>query len=213
MSATERPMSRQQRVGAASREETRQRLLDAASTEFAANGYVATTVARIAAGAGVTVQTLYLAWGSKRELLRATLAAMLTGGTGSPADVAERFIHESPADVVARLAKVVSEIATRAAVGWKLYQDAAAVDPEIAADWDELQSLRRERIEEILERIPDSEFREGLTRRAAVDTAWVITSPESYELLVRQRHYSPSEFEAWMSHVLAAALLESRGPR
>jgi AcrR family transcriptional regulator len=207
MSATERPMSRQQRVGAALREETRQRLLDAASTEFAANGYVATTVARIAAGAGVTVQTLYLAWGSKRELLRATLAAMLTGGTGSPADVAERFIHESPADVVARLAKVVSEIAARASIGWKLYQDASVVDPEIAADWDELQSLRHDRIEEILEHIPEGALRQGVGHSTAVDTAWAFTSPENYDLLVRRRHYSPSEFEAWMTQVLAAALL------
>ena len=47
------------------------RLLRAAEEEFTERGYAAATVARIAARAGVTVQTLYLAWGSKRALLRA----------------------------------------------------------------------------------------------------------------------------------------------
>ncbi len=211
MGSTERPMSRQQRVGAASREETRARLLDAASREFEANGYVATTVSRIAAEAGVTVQTLYLAWGSKRALLRASLATMLTGGTGSPADIAERFVDESPEDVLARLAGVVSEIASRAAIGWRLYQDASANDPEIAADWDELQSFRRNSIAGILERIPESALRPGLSREVAIDTAWLITSPESYELLVTRRHYSSGEFETWMTQSLTAGLLGLRG--
>lgn len=66
--------SRQQVVGAASRRETKQRLLDAAVSEFESHGYTATPVSRIAATAGVTVQTLYLAWGSKRALLRAYLS-------------------------------------------------------------------------------------------------------------------------------------------
>ena len=30
---------------------------------------------------------------------------------------------------------LVAEIAGRAATGWRLYRDAAAIDPEIAADW------------------------------------------------------------------------------
>jgi AcrR family transcriptional regulator len=211
MGTTDRPMSRQQRVGAASREETRARLLVAAGREFEAKGYVATTVSRIAAEAGVTVQTLYLAWGSKRALLRAYLASELTGGTGSPSEVAERFVDESAEDVVARLAGVVSEIASRAAVGWKLYQDTSPSDPEIAADWAELQSLRRNSIAEILERVPDSALRPGLTRDAAVDTAWLITSPESYDLLVRRRHYSPDEFRAWMTQSLTTTLLDPSG--
>lgn len=211
MASTDRPMSRQQKVGAASREETRSRLLDAASREFETNGYVATTVSRIAAEAGVTVQTLYLAWGSKRALLRAYLASELTGGTGAPNDVADRFAEERAEDVVTRLASVVSEIAARAAIGWKLYQDTSAIDPEIAADWDELQTLRRNSVARILERIPDSALRPGLTREDAIDTAWLIVSPESYDLLVRRRHYSPDEFHAWMIQSLSAALLAPSG--
>ena len=62
--------SRQKRVGDALRLDTRNRILEAAAEEFSAHGYTGTTVTRLASAAGVSVQTLYLAWGSKRALLR-----------------------------------------------------------------------------------------------------------------------------------------------
>src|SRR6202012_3498689 len=76
--------TRHQEAAAASRAETRRRLLRAAEEEFTERGYSAATVARIAARAGVTVQTLYLAWGSKRALLRAYMEAALAGNEDIP---------------------------------------------------------------------------------------------------------------------------------
>ena len=35
-------------------------------------------------------------------------------------------------------------LAERAAVGWQTYRDGAAVDPDIAADWQQLSDLRRQ---------------------------------------------------------------------
>lgn len=80
---TAKPWSTHQ-AGSASRVETRRRLLEAAGHEFAEGGYAAATVTRIAARAGVTVQTLYLAWGSKRALLRAYMEAALLGKPKRP---------------------------------------------------------------------------------------------------------------------------------
>src|ERR1700726_956201 len=51
--------------------EPRRRLLTAAAAEFAARGYAAATVSRIAGRAGVSVQSLYNDWGNKRNLLEA----------------------------------------------------------------------------------------------------------------------------------------------
>ncbi len=73
-------LSRQKRVGDALRQDTRNRLLQAAEEEFSVSGYAGTTVTRLAAAAGVSVQTLYLAWGSKRALLRGYMENALTGG-------------------------------------------------------------------------------------------------------------------------------------
>ena len=96
--------SRQKTVGAALRQDTRNRLLQAAADEFPARGYAGTTVARLAAAAGVSVQTLYLAWGSKRALLRGYMENALAGGTGSPEDASRRFAGLPPRERLAELA-------------------------------------------------------------------------------------------------------------
>jgi AcrR family transcriptional regulator len=199
--------SRQKRVGEALRRDTRNRLLEAAEAEFTARGYAGTTVARLAATAGVSVQTLYLAWGSKRALLRGYMDNALSGGAGSPEDAGRRFAGLPPRERLAGLAALVTEIAGRAATGWNLYRDAAAVNPEIAADWNELQLLRHQTFTRIIDGIPASALADGLTMKTAADTAWAIASPESYDLLVRRLGYQLSEFHDWMRQTLITALL------
>ena len=203
--------SRQQVVGAASRRDTRQRLLDSAAEEFEANGYTAATVSRIASRAGVTVQTLYLAWGSKRALLRAYLESTLADGSHAPGDVSSRFTDQGPAGLITQLANVFVETANRSAVGWRLYREAAATDGEIAADWAELQSLRRATYRGILGLIPEVALQPGLTTESATDTAWVIASPDTFDLLVRHNHYSPKRYLEWLSATLRSALVDSTG--
>jgi AcrR family transcriptional regulator len=200
--------SRQRRVGDALRRDTRNRLLEAAEEQFAANGYAATTVTRLAAAAGVSVQTLYLAWGSKRALLRGYVEKALAGDTGSPAEAARRFLpNMTPRQRLDELANLVTEIAERAATVWSLYRDAAAVDSEIAADWDELQFLRHELFAHVIGDIPDSALAHGLTRKTAVDTAWAIASPEAHDLLVHRLHYSLGDFHDWLERTLPVTLL------
>jgi AcrR family transcriptional regulator len=201
------PLSRQAKVGAASRLETRDRLQQAAAEEFAAHGYAGATVGHIAERAGVTVQTLYLAWGSKRELLRAYMTASLAQGHGRHEDVGTLFQGKTAREVVALLAVLVGKTAETAGTGWKLHRDAAATDAEVAADWDQWQLMRRGTMETIVEHIPHDALRPGLSREAARDTAWAIASPESYELLVRRGGYSSEAFVRWMDETLTAALL------
>jgi AcrR family transcriptional regulator len=200
-------VSRQREVGAASRLQTQRRLLQAAADEFAQHGYAATTVSRIAKRAGVTVQTLYLAWGSKRALLRGYLEAELAGTAGAPGEIGDRLAGRSPGELMAGLARIVAEVADRSALGWKLYRDAAATDPQIADDWSQLQALRRTTFQSAIDLVPPSALRPGLSPASAADTAWTIASPESYDLLVRRAGYSPDEFERWMAATLTAALL------
>jgi AcrR family transcriptional regulator len=199
--------SRQKRVGDALRQDTRNRLLGAAQQEFPAHGYAATTVTRLAAAAGVSVQTLYLAWGSKRALLRGYMEHALAGGPGSPEDAIRRFTELAPPERLAELATLVAETAERAATGWRLYRDAAAVDPEIAADWTELHMLRHRLITRIIADIPASALAPRLTNSTAADTAWTIASPESHELLVHRLGYRLDQFRDWMTQTLIAAIL------
>lgn len=210
-----RSTTRHREAGAASRAETRRRLLDAAAAEFAERGYAAATVARIAARAGVTVQTLYLAWGSKRALLRAFMESALAGQTetsyfeGLPelVDATLATAGDDPVLMIKRIGRLYRQIAERAALGWQLYRDASATDAEVAADWQTLQELRRQTFATLIARLPPASLRHGLTRAAAVDTAWAIASPETYELLVRRAGYSIDNYERWVSRTLIAALL------
>lgn len=201
------PRSRQKRVGDALRQDTRNRILLAAAAEFPVHGYAATTVTKLAAAAGVSVQTLYLAWGSKRALLRGYMDDALAGGVGSPEDASKRFTGLSPRERLVELASLVTEIAERAATGWRLYRDAAAIDPEIAADWEELQMLRHRTITRVLQPIPADELAGGLTTAQAADTAWTIASPESYDLLVHRLGYPLDQFHHWMERTLISSIL------
>jgi AcrR family transcriptional regulator len=199
--------SRQKRVGDALRLDTRNRILEAAAEEFSAHGYTGTTVTRLASAAGVSVQTLYLAWGSKRALLRGYMESVIAGDLGSPEDAGRRFTGLAPQQRITELAALVTAIAERAATGWRLYRDAAAVDSEIAADWRELQMLRHRLFSRIIGDMPASALADGLTTKTAVDTAWTIASPESYDLLVHHLGYTLPEFQVWMERTLSAAIL------
>jgi len=219
MPASAPPPTRRQEAAAASRAETRRRLLQAAEDEFTERGYSAATVARIAARAGVTVQTLYLAWGSKRALLRAYMEAALAGTDQTPylqarPDlIAAAFagVTDDPRAIVRRISAFYRQIAERSALGWQLYRDAAATDPEIAADWQALQTLRHQTFVTLIKQLPPGSLRPGLTRAAAADTAWVIASPDSYDLLVRRRGYPLDRYEKWVTTSLTAALLRGDG--
>ena len=212
-----RRVSRQREAGEATRRETRRRLLAAAGGEFAERGYAGATVTRIAGRAGVSVQSLYNDWGNKRNLLRGVLEAAVTGDddvtltpgqppvvivdTLSPGDAAD------PRRLLAHLARQYRLLAQRAAVAWQTYRDAAATDPDVAADWQRLSEMRREAFGQLLAQIPAAGLRPGLSPALAADTAWAIASPETHHQLVRQAGYGYDELEDWVRATVSAALL------
>jgi AcrR family transcriptional regulator len=211
-----RHVSRQREAGEATRRETRRRLLAAAAAEFAERGYAAATVTRIASRAGVSVQSLYNDWGNKRNLLQAVMETEVTGDPDTPMTAgrppAVITAALSPGDaadprrLLAHLARQYRLLAERAAVGWQTYRDAAAVDPEIAADWQRISEMRREAFRVMLARIPARLLRPRLSPAIAADTAWAIASPETHHQLVRQAGYTYDQLEEWVRTTLAAAL-------
>ena len=222
MSSTEPPPvpargARQREAGAASRRETRRLLLLAAGELFTEHGYTATTVSAISERADVSLQTLYLAWGSKRALLRAFLDQLLSEAPDGPDSRSVRqLVAELPAQVgpdrepraaLQGLAHLYRLICERLAPGWKLYRDAAAVDPEISSDWAALLARRRTTVAELMGQLPVQALRPGLTPAGAGDTAWAITSPDTYDLLVRHGGLTLDAYEQWVGTTLVAALL------
>jgi hypothetical protein len=113
-----------------------------------------------------------------------------------------------PRTYVRGMARLFRATAEQAALGWQLYRDAAAIDPEIRSDQLELSRLRRVTMTGLLSGLPDDAFRVGLSRDDAIDTLLVIMGPESYTLLVGQTGYSLQRFEEWVAATLIASLLE-----
>ena len=209
-------ISRQKRAGQAVRRRSRHRLVVAAGEVFAEQGYTGATVQAIAERAGVSLQTLYAAWGSKRALLRAHLESTMTGsstaiteGRWAPQVEAELRgeLDPGPEARLRALAALFRMVAERVGPVWRLYRDAAAADPEIAADHAELERQRRRTLIGALAGLDDGCLRSGLTRDRAVDTLLVLASPATYESLVGNRGYSMDEFEAWLADALVAVLL------
>jgi AcrR family transcriptional regulator len=218
----QRRVSRQREAGEATRRETRRRLLAAAKAEFAERGYAAATVIRIAERADVSVQTLYSNWGNKRNLLRAVMESSVTGDedvplvAGQPPAVITAALEPEdiadPRRLLAHLSRQYRRLAERSAVGWQTYRDGAAVDPDIAADWQQLSDLRRVAFQALFARVPAGALRPGLDNAAAADTAWAIASPDMHDLLVRQASYSYDQLESWVRTTLSAALLAGPVP-
>jgi AcrR family transcriptional regulator len=212
-----RRVSRQREAGEVTRRETRRRLLVAARSEFAERGYAAATVIRIAERADVSVQSLYSNWGNKRNLLRAVMESSVTGDEdlplvpGQPPAIFLAALADAgetePRRLLAHLSREYRLLAERAAVGWQTYRDGAAVDPDIASDWQLLSDLRRQAIHALFGRIPAGAVREDLTLADAADTAWAIASPETHYQLVGQAGYSYDQLESWVRVTLTAAIL------
>jgi AcrR family transcriptional regulator len=214
-----RRTSRQREAGAVTRTETRRRILAAAIEVFGESGYAAATVTKIAERADVSVQSLYSSWGSKRGLLRGMMESQVIGdnpGSVNPDDMPLAILGTfdpttaDPRDLIAHLTHQFRLLAERAAVGFKTYAQAAAVDPEAAEDWQALMEVRRLSIRNLLTNVDPALLRPGLTPESAGDTAWVIASPQTHQQLVATAGFSYDEFENWVRVTLCAALLPDR---
>lgn len=220
---TDRPISapdpyrRRRAAGDASRQDTRRRLVAAADPLFRRHGYHGTTVAAVVERAGVSPQTLYLAWGSKRALFQAAgIAAagdsqLPLGPEDWQASIRAQLDADTGADpsaavYLAAVSRLFTQVAERTAVYRRLRRDASLTDPDLAADWATTLSERRRTMTRVAEQVPRRGLRAGVTPSTVVDTVWALASPEVYDLLTTQAGYDPAGFEVWLATTLTAAL-------
>jgi AcrR family transcriptional regulator len=187
--------------------QTRQRIAAASAAEFAERGWAATTIAAIAARAGVTPQAVHLAVGGKAALL---IRGVETAVAGSADDVpladrpALRSVYAAGVSTRRRLdafATTTSDIYQRAARLFLVLQEAAAADPA-AADLANQGASRRltdhRRLAVLLLPHGDDEAIQTLT-----DTIWVLAGPAVYVDFVHRRSWEPHRYASWLSDQLA----------
>ena len=193
--------------------QTRMRILDAAQVLFGERGYPATTVEAIAASAGVAVDTVYAAFGSKRGALQALLNVRV-GGNEAELDLLARAgpqgVRREP-DQRAQLAAFaadVSSIIERARPVDDIIRGAAAVDADIAALRGENEAYRYRNMRQLVGWLAaKGPLREGLTEDDAAAIVWAMTSPEVHGKLRVARGWSPERYTAWLRESLDRILL------
>jgi AcrR family transcriptional regulator len=193
-------------------EETQRVIVDAASRLFLEHGYHATSVGRIAAEAGVAVQTIYNAVGSKRELLSRVLD-FAAAGERAPVPV-PRFMREQaesepdPCRMIAQLVEFWRGALPRTAPVFRIIREAAAADPEIAVLERRRAAQRLGNYRHAAQLLADRDaLRPGVTIDGAAAAIFAIGHPEIYRALVLDGEWDDDAWATWLQATLEAALL------
>ena len=200
------------RAGQARR--TRQRIVAAARAEFLRSGYAGATIPAIAAAAGVSVPTVELVFGTKRELLK-TVADIAIAGDDAPIPVSERdWVRRAQATSQAgELLEIVAAggvrpISERAAGILAVVYQAAAADEQIAALARQFDQQRLIGARGIVNALAHrASLRTDISHATAADIMWLLMDPLVYQRLTTDRGWTPGDYQHWFTQSTRRLLL------
>jgi len=194
-------------------EETRRRILVAATSLFTEVGFAGTTIEAIAGRADVAVETVYSRFRNKANLLDAILAPAISGRDDGRSLFDRPEIDEirscpdqgAQIRLLARFSRGVLQRTDRI---HRILQTAAAVDANAAAverlDQQNRHRGQRAYVDMLLANGP---LRDGVTPELATDTYAALANPTTYAFFTGQRGWTPEQFEEWLVDSLARLLL------
>jgi len=193
-------------------ETTRRDILDAAQRLFESQGYAVTTMAQIAQEAGVALKTVYLAFETKSGLLRALWNLLLRGDDTRPVaeqDWYRRVLDEPDPERRLRLNAQNSAAGKQRISGiLEVIRSAALTEPGIAALWDRIQTEYHANQRAIVEPLhQQGHLRPELELDHATDILWTLNHPNTWQLLVVDRGWTPEQYEQWTGDLAVAQLL------
>jgi AcrR family transcriptional regulator len=191
---------------------TRAAVLDAAGRLFEADGYAATTMAAIAAEAGVSAETVY-AQGSKASLLTACVDRAMAGDD-QPVPVLERddfpkVLASGDQQAILRAwGSSMAAMGPRTARINAAFGAAAAADPAIAEAWAAYEQARWNDFRKVVSAVaaagPLPEPWADID--TATDLIWALLSPSAGALIL-QRNWTPDVLAARAIAILERLLL------
>lgn len=183
-------------------EATRRRILDAARLLFARQGYQGATMEQLAEEAGVAIQTVYGAFGSKHNLAVAVINDVLAN-MGIP-EMARQAGDIADAQEALRYAAHINRLIGERIVD--LDSLLSNVDLHRIAQVDDRH--RERSIAGVLAVvIAAPQRRQDLSDDEIRDTLLALTSKTLYRMLVQERGWSPETYERWLADLLILALL------
>lgn len=192
---------------------TRRAVLQAARDLFVERGYAATSVAAIAARAGVVVDTVYSAAGRKPALLRELVETALSGTDHAVPGEQRDYVRRMRATADAReklsiYADAIAAIGVRMAPVHRALAEAALTDPDCAALRTEIDARRaRNMLLLAADLRTTGELRGDLTDEQVADVVWSMNAAEYRALLVDGRGWTAERFGSWLADAWARLLL------
>lgn len=193
---------------------TRLEILDAAQRLFEQDGYPATTMASIAKEARVALKTVYVAFETKSGVLKALWNARLRGGADDRPMAQHPWYREAveepdPERKLRLNARNSREGKLRIAALAELIRSAAPLDPDLNALWQRIGTEYHANQRVIVESLAEmGALARDLDVERATDILWTLNHPNTWQLLVRDRGWTPEQFERWNGDAACDQLLD-----
>jgi AcrR family transcriptional regulator len=208
---TKRPYHAPRR--AASAAQTREAILAAAKSRFEARGWVATTIAAIAADASVSPKTIEAAFGTKAALLAAVVDYAIRGDVDPTPMLARQAVQaERDAPDAATMLELhagrSAAIASRSAhLAWVI-ETAATGDKRVADLWARMTHNLRFGVSTAAETLLQKPgVRADLTRQDAEDVLLIAMHWSTYRTLTGMGELRPEAIERWIRRYYERMLL------
>jgi AcrR family transcriptional regulator len=197
------------------REQARARRLAvvlAARDLFERDGFRLTTIAAVAARAGVSAESIYKSFGSKAALAKAAFD-ITVAGDDEPVPVADRpamrAVRDEP-DVRRKIEMFVGGLAHRQARSAHvqiLIRDGRHVDESLAPVWSKLDDEALVGMTMLARHLVESgQLRDGIDVDEVRDVLWNYLAIDTYERLVLSRGWPLQRYADWLSRTLIAAI-------
>jgi AcrR family transcriptional regulator len=192
-------------------EQTRSRVVAAAAQLFAADGYARTTLAKIAAAAGVSAETVQ-GQGPKAALLIAAIEYAAFGVSGEEnilnLEVGRKLIViDHPQEAIDFVVTAATEVYVRTAKLALALFGGANSDPELDRYLNDLIASINRNVRRVLEAYRGRGWlRDDVPFDEIVETCAVICSVETYLRITHRDGWNMDAYQAWCRRMLAATV-------
>jgi AcrR family transcriptional regulator len=188
-------------------DETRSRIVAAARKLLEQKGYSGMTMEAIAQEAEVAAPTVYANFRSKSGVVAEILDAARFGDDYQQA-VRSAMSEKRPRERLLYAPCIARRIYESESSVLDLLRGVGAVAPALARQGEALEHRRYEMQQPLIEGLAEAqELRAGLDVGRARDILWSLTSRDLYRLLVRERGWTPQQYEDWLTKTLLETLV------
>jgi AcrR family transcriptional regulator len=164
----------------------------------------------IAQEAGVAVPTVYANFRSKTGVVAEILDSARFGENYQQA-VREAMAEKRPLERLKYAPRVARRIYESESSVRDLLRGAGVVAPALARQDEERECTRYEMQRHLIEGLAaGKKLQGGLSVSRARDILWALTSRDFYRMLVRERGWTPQEYEDWLGKALPELLAEKK---